>query len=281
MMAELIDRRALKAETRDLLRDAQVSPKALAGLYLALLLAMDLVNSFTGDGLPGTFFMILVALMGMVLQAGFVLYCMAVRRGELAEILTLFDGFSFAGKVILLGILQFALIYLWSMLFIVPGIIASYRYRFALYNLCENPDLNPLEAISMSKRQTAGYKVQLLTLDLSYVGWMVLANLPYLVYSAAAYQVIFQEMAAEAGFHLQVASWAPALVWALPAWGWTLVTGVWHLAVGLFYLPAYQCVELGYFETAKSTSGVGHGTPEDRASSPWDRRDGPDGLGGF
>ena len=52
--------------------------------------------------------------MSMVLAAGFVLYCMAVRRGERAEYLTLFDGFSFVGKVILLNIVIYLFTFLWS-----------------------------------------------------------------------------------------------------------------------------------------------------------------------
>ena len=37
---------------------------------------------------------------------------------------------------------------------------------------------------------------------------------------------------------------------------WILLTGLWQLVVSLFYLPTYQCTELGYYETAKRTSGV-------------------------
>ena len=270
MMAEWIDRRALKARTRDLLRDAQVPPRSITALYLALLLAMNLADSFTGTGLPATFIFLLITLLSMVLEAGFVLYCMAIRRGERAEILTLFDGFSFAGKVVALGLLRTALIYLWSLLFLIPGIIAAYRYRFALYNLCENPDLSILEALGMSKHQTLGYKGQLLALDLSYLGWFLLANLPYILYTAAAYQYILQDMAALSGMLYQPASWA-ALAYALPAWGWSLTIDLWYLVAALFFLPAYQCVNLAYFETAKGTSGA----------SAWGRRDGPDDLGGY
>ncbi len=54
------------------------------------------------------------------------------------------------------------------------GIIATYRYRFALYNLLENPDLGILEAINLSKEQTYGYKWQLFVLDLSFLGWLIL-----------------------------------------------------------------------------------------------------------
>ena len=280
MMAELINRRAMKEEARELLRDAQVSPKAITAVYLLLILAMNLVDSLTGTGVLATFVSILVSLLGVVLEAGFVFYCMAVRRGERAEFLALFDGFSFAGKIIGLSLLKYLLIYLWSMLFVIPGIVASYRYRFALYNLCEDPEMSIFEALSLSKRQTMGYKGQLLTLDLSYLGWSLLAAIPSLIYSIAFYQLLFQEMAALSGFVFQPAAWT-SVVHLLPAWGWTLVMGLWELAVAVFYLPAYQCVELGYFETAKTTSGVGRGTPPHQDSSYWGRRDGPDDLGGY
>ena len=280
MMAELINRRALKAETRELLLDAQVSPRAFAALYLALLLALNLVDSLTGTGILSTFVSILVTLLAVVLEAGFIFYCMAVRRGERAEFLSLFDGFSFAGKIIGLSLLRYLYTYLWSMLFVIPGIIAAYRYRFALYNLCENPEIGIFEALNMSKRQTLGYKGQLFTLDLSYLGWTLLAGIPSIVYSIAFYQLLLQEMVSLYGFVFQPAAWT-SIVSLLPGWGWTLVMGVWNLAVSLFYLPAYQCVELGYFETAKTTSGVGSGAAPHQDSSYWGRRDGPDDLGGY
>ena len=280
MMAELINRRALKAETRELLLDAQVSPRAFAALYLALLLALNLVDSLTGTGILSTFVSILVTLLAVVLEAGFIFYCMAVRRGERAEFLSLFDGFSFAGKIIGLSLLRYLYTYLWSMLFVIPGIIAAYRYRFALYNLCENPEMGIFEALNMSKRQTLGYKGQLFTLDLSYLGWTLLAGIPSIVYSIAFYQLLLQEMVSLYGFVFQPAAWT-SIVSLLPGWGWTLVMGVWNLAVSLFYLPAYQCVELGYFETAKTTSGVGSGAAPHQDSSYWGRRDGPDDLGGY
>ena len=75
MMAELINRRALKAETRELLLDAQVSPKAFVALYLVLLLALNLVDSLTGTGILSTFVSILVTLLAVVREAGFIFYC--------------------------------------------------------------------------------------------------------------------------------------------------------------------------------------------------------------
>ena len=43
----------------------------------------------------------------------------------------------------------------------------------------------------------------------------------------------------------------------LPAWSWALIGNLWIIVIAPFYLPNYKCMELGYFETAKSTSGVG------------------------
>ena len=97
------------------------------------------------------------------------------------------------GKVILLNLVIYCFTLLWSMLFVIPGIVAAYRYRFALYNLYENPGLNVMEALEMSKRQTRGYKGQLFMLDLSYFGWYLLASLPVLAEFFYGYFLIFQD----------------------------------------------------------------------------------------
>ena len=123
------------------------------------------------------FVSVVASLAGTVLSAGEVLYHLGVRRGEEMPYTTLFDGFSFAGKIILLSIVQYIFIFLWSLLLIVPGIIAAYRYRFALYNLCENPEMGVMEALNMSKAQTLGFKGQLFVLDLSFIGWYLLSGL--------------------------------------------------------------------------------------------------------
>lgn len=281
MTAELIDRKELKAGARALLADAQVSPKGMVALYLGLSLVLSMLNYLSGGaGLLSIFVSILTTLLGWVLSAGFVLYCMAVRRGERAEYLTLFDSFSFVGKLIGLNIVTAVFIWLWALLFVIPGIIAAYRYRFALYNLYENPGIGIMEALDMSKRQTLGYKGQLFTLDLSYLGWTILSSIPSVIYSAA-----FSWHMAQTGYGYLTGDPAALsqafTVFGLPDWAWTLVMGLWALVVALFYLANYQCVELGYFETAKRSSGVGEGAGPRQDQASWNGGMGPDGLGGF
>lgn len=188
MMAQLIDRKHLKQEMKELLRSAQVSPRGMTCLYLALVLVLNLADSFMGlmnPGLLGTFISILTGLMSMVLASGFVMYCMAIRRGERAEYLTLFDGFSFVGKVILLNIVIYLFTFFWSLLFVIPGIIAAYRYRFAFLILFDNETMTAREALNASKRMTVGYKSDLFRLDLSFIWYYVLLALPSIASSLA------------------------------------------------------------------------------------------------
>ena len=282
MMVQQIDRKQLKRDSKALLRTAQVSPMAMTALYLGLVLVLDAADVLSGGSaalgigsLLSTFVSVLTWLVGLVLSAGFVLYCMAIRRGERAEFLTLFDGFGFVGKVIGLNIGITVFIALWSMLVVIPGILAAYRYCCALYNLYENPGIGIMEALDMSKRQTVGYKAQLFLLDLSYYGWAFLAALPSAVLE---WCVSYQELSAIVGL-----AGTPALITSLLAlsdFSWILIIDLWSLVVSLFYLPVYQCTELGYFETAKSTSGVGFGAEPPRQDG-WNGRIHPDDLGGW
>ena len=181
-----LDRREIKAEARALIRTGAVSPVKFTALFFAVSLALDLIDSgasymiadaggFTAFSF--SFLSILVALFQLVLNAGLCCYCLGVCRRERTPYESLFDGFSFAGKVILLSLVQCVFIALWSMLFVIPGVIAAYRYSFALWDLCRNPSLGVMEALALSKRQTEGYKGQLFLLQLSFIGWVLLAAL--------------------------------------------------------------------------------------------------------
>lgn len=76
---------------------------------------------------------------------------------------------------ILLYILKTVFIVFWSFLFVIPGIVAYYRYRFAEYIMADNPDISPTDAINLSKEMTYGRKGKMLLLDLSFIGWWVLS----------------------------------------------------------------------------------------------------------
>ena len=72
---------------------------------------------------------------------------------------------------------QGMMVFLWSLLFVIPGIIASYRYSMTPYILAENMELSVMEAITESKKMMRGNKFRLFCLELSFIGWDILAVL--------------------------------------------------------------------------------------------------------
>ena len=66
---------------------------------------------------------------------------------------------------------------LWSLLFIIPGIIKSYEYRMVPYLLAENPDMDMHEAFERSKNMMMGNKFDTFVLDISFIGWRFLSAL--------------------------------------------------------------------------------------------------------
>lgn len=124
------------------------------------------------------FFSILINLFSMVLSFGYTLYAMRLNRGQEAGFGDLFANFHMVGKIILLNIFRVIFVYLWSLLFIIPGIIALYRYSQAEYIMLDHPELSPLDCIRRSKEMMYGHKMELFILGLSFLGWQLLFSLP-------------------------------------------------------------------------------------------------------
>ncbi len=92
-------------------------------------------------------------------------------------------------------------IFLWSLLFIIPGIIKSYEYSMVPYILAENPRISSERAFELSKQMTHGEKWKIFVLDLSFIGWRILGVLCCCVgeiflqpYIEATYAELYQVM---------------------------------------------------------------------------------------
>ena len=67
--------------------------------------------------------------------------------------------------------------FLWSLLFIIPGIVKSYSYAMTPYILLDRPELSATEAIKESEKMMNGHKMDLFILELSFIGWIFLSVL--------------------------------------------------------------------------------------------------------
>ena len=88
-------------------------------------------------------------------------------------------------------------VFLWTLLFIIPGIYKALCYSMAPFIAVEHPELSASEAIAMSRRMTKGHVFDLLWLELSFIGWILLGFItlgigyfwlmPYMTTSVAAF----------------------------------------------------------------------------------------------
>ena len=133
---------------------------------------------------------IAISLMLLMMNTGFTIYCMNVCRFIKSGVGNLFDSFAIFFRVLWLYILMFIFVYLWSLLLIIPGIVALYRYRMALYIMIDNPQLGALDCIRASKKMMDGRKGELFVLDLSFLGWALLTLVPFVTIWVTPYTAV-------------------------------------------------------------------------------------------
>lgn len=97
---------------------------------------------------------------------------------KLSNIVYVFDSKNYK-NVVKTAFLRDLFIFLWSLLFIIPGIIKSYEYRLVPYIVSEDPTINFRSALDQSKELMKGNKWRTFVLDLSFIGWDLLSALSF------------------------------------------------------------------------------------------------------
>ena len=137
--------------------------------------------AITGGVMLGMIFAFIMALalfaVGSAVRVGYFRYHLNLADGKPAAIGDLFVYFPHLVNLVLSRLLRAVYAFLWMLLLIIPGIIATYRYRMTDFLLAEDPTLAPDEAISRSKELMDGRKFDLFVLDLSFIGWDLLCIL--------------------------------------------------------------------------------------------------------
>ena len=147
---------------------------------------------------------LLIQFVMSIVSIGFIIFILNTIRNNAPCFGNLMDGFGFPFRIIFLNLLEGALIALWSILLIVPGIVAAYKYRMARYLLIDHPEYSVIQCIKESKRMMAGRKWDLFLLDMSFLGWAMLSVFPligWLVqiwttpYFATTYALYYEQLA--------------------------------------------------------------------------------------
>lgn len=143
--------------------------------------------------------------LGSVVELGYARYNLNLVDGKTAQLGDLFGAFGQIWNALVLRVLTGLFIFLWSLLLVIPGLVAAYSYSAAPYIMAEDPDCTPMEALRRSKARMDGHKMSLFLLDLSFIGWYLLSaltlgigNLFLTPYTHAARAAFYRSLPAQA-----------------------------------------------------------------------------------
>ena len=114
---------------------------------------------------------------GGPVKLGYCRFLLKMHDGKEAEVRDVFSRFDRFGDGFCLELLTSLYIMLWSLLFIIPGLVKAYAYAMAPFILEENPNMTPSEAIKASRELMDGLKFDLFCLHWSFFGWALLSVL--------------------------------------------------------------------------------------------------------
>lgn len=189
------------SDLKDLFQFISIRSSELQNLnnrtYLSVLLALGSAANFLG---------IVQFIIGGTVKLGYCRFLLKQHDGDHPELSDLFSQFDRFGDGFCLAFLQTILIALWSLLFVIPGIVASYKYAMAQFIMVENPNMRASEALQASKTMMYGHKMELFILHLSFFGWMILCSLTFGIgnlwlnpYMNAANAAFYREISSGSG----------------------------------------------------------------------------------
>ena len=154
------------------------------------------VSSFTAGNLSKDFISFLTMILGVIIIIGIIGILLTIfifnplkvgvqkffienhySNSGLSSLLWAFKT-NYSNTVKTMFLMQVYL-FLWSLLFAIPGIIKGYSYRLVPFILADNPDMNSDDAITLSREMMNGQKFEVFVLDLSFFLWWILSSITF------------------------------------------------------------------------------------------------------
>ena len=153
------------------------------GTFIVMALIMAAINMVVGIG------QIAGIVLAGVFNVGMSIIYLEIVRGWDCQFEDMFKGFNNFGTNCLAGILTGVYTFLWSLLFIIPGIVKSLSYAMTPYILADHPEMSASEAITASRIMMDGNKGKLFVLYLSFIGWEILCIIPFVFLYVTPYMM--------------------------------------------------------------------------------------------
>jgi uncharacterized membrane protein len=165
----------MKTENKILMQQAR---ETLAGkwgiaigtfaLYAIIMIVLGSIHKVGG---------IINLIVGGPMALGISTFSLSFSRGTGTKLNQIFEGFKRFETSLVAYLIMILFTLLWSLLLIVPGIIASISYSQTFFILVDEPSVGGREAVRRSKKMMNGYKWKYFCLQLRFVGWALLSIL--------------------------------------------------------------------------------------------------------
>ena len=149
-----------------LLQKSREALKGKWGIAISTFLVYMLISAAAGS--IGKIGPLLSLLITGPLLLGAANFSLSIARGTTAYLEQLFQGFNRFAEALLAYVLMVLIVILWSILLIVPGIIAALSYSLTFYILWDEPHISATDALTKSKKLMNGYKMKLFLLGLRF-----------------------------------------------------------------------------------------------------------------
>ena len=182
-------RATLKQTAKDSLRGKYgiaIGTTFVAVIILAVLQVIPVVGSIGSIILTGA------------IEVGLAIVFLEIIRNWQCEFGDMFKGFNNFGTNCVAGILVAIYTALWSLLFVIPGIVKAYSYSMTYYILADHPEMTANQAIAESQKMMNGHKARLFVLELSFIPWLFLVSITI---GLAAFYVVPYMQATMAAFY--------------------------------------------------------------------------------
>jgi uncharacterized membrane protein len=155
-----------------LMRAARESLKGKWGLAILTFFIYTLLTATSGSvrhqGAMLTLSSILTLIISGPLALGAAIFSLSLSRGKEARLEQIFLGFNNFSNAFITYLLFVLYVFLWTLLLIIPGIIAALGYSMTFYILADEPLTRPQDALNKSKAMMNGHKLKLFYLCLRF-----------------------------------------------------------------------------------------------------------------
>ena len=166
-------------------------------IFMAIPFAVGLVTGFLGLGSKtiiqgansikivynpiGQTISSIVSILLIPLSVGLDFYMLKLVRGKKTDIKDIFAKYKYFLPIIVITFLVGLFTSLWSLLFIIPGIIYALKVAMVNFLMADelDEDTSYLELIDKSKKMMDGHKWEYFVFNLSFIGWFLLCGITF------------------------------------------------------------------------------------------------------